>query len=327
MSRIRVTRTSPLLTVQDAGRQGAMRYGVSQSGPMDWVRHRLALRLAGDCTAAFEVGISGAEFTAEGSVAVGITGPGFSVRAAGAETRTFEPPLRLVLAEGERLAIAPGAGGMWAYVAVAGIDLGPPVLGSFATNGRTGMGARDFAAAFPCATATPEPPALYADPYEDDGPVALLPGPQQHLFAPAVLEAMAAEPYRLTGALDRMGYKLEGPRLPAATHDIISDGIVEGAIQVPGDEQPIVLLADRAPTGGYPKIAIVAAVDRPRLAQRRPGAAVQFCWTTVAEARARRREMAARLLALVSRVRSSFSAEFLAERNLVDGVVSAHHHD
>jgi allophanate hydrolase subunit 2 len=294
---------------------------------MDWVRHRLALALAGNTAAAFEVGIAGAEFLAEGAVRLAVTGPGFAVRIAGAEPRTVEPPARLVLLDGERLSIVPGARGMWAYVAVAGIDLGPPVLGSWSTNQRTGMGARDLAAPFPCATAEPEPPALFADPYADahgdDGPVALLPGPQSHLFAPEVVAAMADEPYRLTAQLDRMGYRLQGPRLPAATHDIISDGIVEGAIQVPGDEQPIVLLADRAPTGGYPKIAIVAAADRPRLAQRRPGEEVRFRWATADDARARRREIAALLAAPAPRVRTGFSPEFLAAQNLIGGVVSA----
>lgn len=324
MSRIRVVRSSPLVTIQDRGRQGAMRYGVSQSGPMDWVRHALAVRLAGGADAAFEIGLSGAAFTADGSVAVGVAGPGFVVRVCGAGgARPFEPPLRLVLLDGETLTVAPGSRGMWCTVAFGGIRFGEPVLGSFATNRRTGMGARDLSEPFPCSDAAPEEPALYADPYDDDGPVALLPGPQQHLFPAETLAAMVAGPYRLTAELDRMGYRLEGPPLPAYSHDIISDGIVEGAVQVPGDRQPIVLLADRAPTGGYPKIAVVAAADRPRLAQRRPGEEVRFRWSTVSEARARRRAMAALIEMPERRVRAEFTPEFLAGRNLIGGVVSA----
>ncbi len=81
-----------------------------------------------------------------------------------------------------------------------------------------------------------------------------------------------------------MGYTLEGPKVEAVSHDIVSDGIVEGAMQVPGNGQPIVQLADRAPTGGYPKICVIAAADRPRLAQRRPGDEVRFRWVDLDEA-------------------------------------------
>lgn len=316
---IRLAAPNPLVTLQDAGRVGAMRYGVSQSGPMDWARFALATRLAGDAPAAFEVGLAGAAFIAEGGpVRVAVAGPGFVVRAG--EGERLSPPVRLVLDEGHTLSLAPGRHGMWAYVAVTGLEAGPPVLGSVATNARTGLGARDLSRPIPAARATPAPPALFTDPCEDAGDVALLPGPQHHLFAPAVQARIVAAPYRLSDRLDRMGYRLEGAALSAETHDIVSDGVVEGAVQVPGNGQPIVLCADRAPTGGYPKIAVVARADRPRLAQRRPGESVQFRWTDEADANARRRALAQALRAPAPRVRTSFEPEFLAAHNLVDGV-------
>jgi len=123
--------------------------------------------------------------------------------------------------------------------------------------------------------------------------------------------------------VDRMGYRLEGPALAATTHDIVSDGVVEGAIQVPGNGQPIVLCADRAPTGGYPKIAVVARADRPRLVQRRPGETVQFNWQDEGSARRRWRDVAAAAQAPQPRVREAFAPEFLAAQNLVGGVWSA----
>lgn len=307
-----------LVTLQDAGRVGAMRYGVSQSGPMDRIRFRLATALAGDTAVAFEVGIAGAAFVAEGPVRIAVAGPGFAVRLG--EGEAMAPPLRLTLGSGERLAVSAGARGMWAYVAVAGLDPGEPTLGSFATNARTGLGARDLTRPFPARAAVPAAPELFCDPMDDDGPVALLPGPQHHLFAPEVRAAMAAEDFRLTNALDRMGYRLEGQRLPAATHDIVSDGIVEGAVQVPGNGQPIVLCADRAPTGGYPKIAVVARADRPRLVQRRPGESVRFRWEDEESARRRWRALAAAADRPAPRVRDGFATEFLAARNLVGGV-------
>ncbi|MEM9224157.1 MAG: urea amidolyase, partial [Pseudomonadota bacterium] len=115
-----------------------------------------------------------------------------------------------------------------------------------------------------------------------------------------------------------------GTPLKAKTHDIISDGIVEGAIQVPGNGQPIVLCADRAPTGGYPKIAVVASADLPRLTQARPGAELRFAWISLKEAAQRRRALVEALRQPSEpRVRDEVPAEFLAAQNLVGGVVSA----
>ena len=156
------------------------------------------------------------------------------------------------------------------------------------------------------------------------GPIGLLPGPQHHLFGEAARAAFTGGPYRLTEQVDRMGYRLAGEPLRAETHDIISDGIVEGAIQVPGNGQPIVLCADRAPTGGYPKIAVVAAADRPRLTQSRPGTDLSFRWLTLEEAHKRRQTILAALRAPPQpRLKSEFSSEYLFNRNLIGGVIAA----
>ncbi|GAB5374038.1 MAG: biotin-dependent carboxyltransferase family protein [Acuticoccus sp.] len=325
MNALSVTRANHLLTVQDRGRLGAMRYGVSQSGAMDWVRFSQAVALAG-ATAAFEVGVLGGALRASGRVGVAVAAPGFSVTIAptSGEPRALEAPTRLMLDDGDTLTLSPGAHGMWAYVAVAGIDFGPPVLGSHATNARTGLGAHAFDRPFPVAQTPPLTPFDAADIDLGGGPIGLLPGPQHHLFDETVHAQMTKAPYRLTDQLDRMGYRLDGPPLTAQTHDIISDGIVLGAIQVPGNGQPIVLAADRAPTGGYPKIAVVAHADLPRLTQMRPGSDVRFQWLTLAEAEQRRRAITAQLSAPPRpRVRSDFSSEYLASRNLIDGVVAA----
>lgn len=326
MARLLVRGANPLVSVQDAGRRGAMRYGVSQSGPMDWVRFAHAVALAGDdgARAAFEIGVAGAAFAAEGAFTVAVTGPGFGARIDGAATREVALPARISLADGDRLTIVPGRTGMWAYLAVPGIDLGEPVLGSHATNARTGLGARALEAFAVAPAGPPGEPLEAQDVALFDGPIGLLPGPQHHLFGEEARAAFTGGPYRLTGEVDRMGYKLEGAPLAAHTHDIISDGIVEGAIQVPGNRQPIVLCADRAPTGGYPKIAVVASADRPRLTQARPGSEIAFRWLDLDEAHRRRRTVLARLAEPPRpRVRTRFEPEFLASRNLVSGVVAA----
>ncbi|WP_420394391.1 biotin-dependent carboxyltransferase family protein [Acuticoccus sp.] len=316
-ARIRLVEANPLTSVQDAGRRGAMRYGVSQSGPMDWVRFRLATALAGAPPGAFEVGLAGARFLAEGPVAVAVAGPGFEVRVG--EVR-FAAPVRLTIPDGAELAIVPGRHGMWAYVAVAGIDLGAPLLGSYATNVRTGLGARDLSAWFPCDSGADASPALFADPYDDDGPVGVLPGPQHHMFDAASRDRFVEAAWRITDQVDRMGYRLDGPGLSARRHDIVSDGVVEGAVQVPGNGLPIVLMADRQPTGGYPKLAVLAAVDRPRLAQRRPGDTVRFEWTDAATAAARRRAIVEATGSPAERVLREIDPTVLATRNLVSGV-------
>lgn len=312
---------NPLVSVQDVGRRGAMHIGVSESGPMDWARHRLALRLV-DLPAggpAVEVGLGGLAVAAHGGpVRLALTGPGFKART---REGSWTAPVALTLAPGDRLEVSAGSDGLWGYLAVADADWGAGVLGSHATNVRTGLGARDFAAALPCAAAARlDAPVEYIDPLSG-GAVALLPGPQHHLFSNEAHAALGEEPYRLTPQIDRMGYRLEGPKLVApGGHDIISDGIVEGSIQVPGNGQPIVLMADRAPTGGYPKIAVVASVDRPRLSQMRPGDTVRFAWSTREAALTRRRALASLVDQPQPRRRTVFSPQFLFERNLVDGV-------
>jgi allophanate hydrolase subunit 2 len=123
-----------------------------------------------------------------------------------------------------------------------------------------------------------------------------------------------------------MAYALEGPRLPHARgHDIVSDGAAMGAVQIPGSGAPFVLMADRQPTGGYPKIATVIGADLGRLAQLRPGDALRFRAVDRTEAVAARgalkKQMAAG--AKSTPLAAGFSTETLLGANLIGGVVSA----
>jgi allophanate hydrolase len=124
--------------------------------------------------------------------------------------------------------------------------------------------------------------------------VRIVLGPQDDYFTPAAIETFLSESYEVTRAADRMGLRLAGaPLAHAKGYNIISDGIATGAIQVPGDGQPIVLLVDRQSTGGYTKIATVCSFDIGRLAQVKPGQRVRFAAIDVAEAHRLRRERAA----------------------------------
>ena len=307
---LKVLAAGPGASVQDRGRRGHGRYGVSVSGPMDWAAHLTALALAGagENSPAIEFGPGGLSVEAvDAPVALGVAGG----HAAGRWTRgggrsVLPAPFALTLGPGERLALRPGPGG-WGALAARGLDPGPPVLGSHATAVRAGLGppVPEAGARYPCAPVAGGGPMLALDPLDpldplgaspDDDPVLrVLPGPQAHLFAADALAALggdaegsaSGEPFTVTPARDRMGVRLDGPPLIApGGHDIVSDGLVEGACQVPGDGHPIVLMADRAPTGGYPKIAVLARADLPRLARLAPGRTLRCRWVGEAEARA-----------------------------------------
>ena len=291
---LRVVRAGPLVTVQDRGRFGHARYGVARSGPMDWIAHALALRLGGCAVdhAAVEAGPGGMALRCEsGPVRLGIAGWGACGLITGEGGARLVPcPARVTLREGEAIDLRPLAGN-WVALAAAGLDLGAPVLGSRATNARTGLGPPRpvEGARYSCAREDAGPDQPFLDPLEGmepNAPLRILAAPQTHLFDAPSLQCLVAEPFTVAAKRDRQGGRLEGPVLRApGGHDIVSDALVEGAIQVPGDGQPIVLTADCAPTGGYPKIAVVARADLPHLVRARTGNAIRFTWTDTATAR------------------------------------------
>ena len=317
---LRIVRAGGLVTLQDRGRHGYRRFGVSVSGPMDWVAHALSLRLAG-CgpdDPAFEVGPGGLTVEAEGApVRIGIAGTGHRADLVreGRPRAVVPAPARIVLEPGQRLVFRAGGEGVWGTLAAKGLDAGPAILGSRATNARTGLGpARPEAGSiYPCEAADPFPPLPVLDPLDGmDGPIRVVPGAQHHLFEESVRAAMVAEPYAVTAQADRMAYRVEGPKLVARAHDIVSDALVEGAMQVPGDGQPLVLCADRAPTGGYPKIGVVIRADLPRLVQMRAGATFGFAWTDEATAREATAALETAIREPRPRRRARLAAPFLA---------------
>lgn len=333
---LRILAAGPAVSVQDGGRRGWLRYGVTAAGPMDPIAHataNLALGRARDA-AAIEISNGGIELTVEGgAVDVALAGGGFDVRLDGAPMPSM---LALRLEEGARLAVRAGRSGSWATLAVAGdIDL-PPMLGSLATHTRTGFGglegrglrAGDMLPLRDVASTLDGAYALLASWLEpSDSPVRVVKGPQDDYFTPEEMAAFLARTWRLSAQSDRMAYGLEGERLHHLKgHDIVSDGIVHGAIQVPGTGQPFVLMADRQPTGGYPKIATVISTDLGRMAQFRPGEEVRFAAVSINEAVEIRRRMESLLAAkpqLQPLRRSDFSSSFLLSQNLISGWVSA----
>ena len=151
-------------------------------------------------------------------------------------------------------------------------------------------------------------------------------GTQDDYLTPAAIETFLFEEYTVTTQADRMGYRLTGPKLEhAKSPDIVSDAIAPGSVQVPGFGEPIVLLADRQTTGGYPKIATVISADLPALGQRRPGDHLRFEAITVEAAQVARRDLWAWLEALPSLlvpVGRKLDSEHLLAVNLISGVTN-----
>jgi biotin-dependent carboxylase-like uncharacterized protein len=283
---------------QDLGRFGYRHMGIAVSGCVDPLLACCANALAGNSAefacpcACIEVrGAGPALSVREGRVRFALAGDlsATLVRAGGEECEV--PPWQSVsLDPGDALAVGFVAGGA-AYVAVSGGFATPLQLGGRSVYRRAEIG-EPIAPGLriPCAALPRRGSHEYsADPWRhDEGPIRVMLGPQDDHFKPEAIAGFLSGEYRVTKESDRMGMRLEGlalAHLTPAAADIVSDGTVPGAIQVPGNGQPIVLLADCQTAGGYPKIATVITADLPRLAQKKPGQAIRFQAVDMRQAR------------------------------------------
>jgi 5-oxoprolinase (ATP-hydrolysing) subunit C len=284
----------PSCTIQDQGRLGWLRFGVTPSGPMDWISHRRANGLAGNdpASAAIEIGPGGLACEARGgAIRLGISADGFIIHRDG---KLLPSRLAITLLPGETVSIRPGRTHVWGYIAVQGGFTLDMVMGSLSTHMRSGIGplggrALSGGTSLPVralARSIDLPDLALREVWPDIGEeLRFVRGPQADHFPETAMERFQTDVYRISARSDRMGYRLDGdPIAHSKGHDIVSDGIALGAIQVPGDGLPIVLMADRQPTGGYPKIGTVIRADLPMLAQMRAGAGVRFRAVAVAEA-------------------------------------------
>jgi biotin-dependent carboxylase-like uncharacterized protein len=299
------------VTLQDTGRIGWQRFGVSRSGAMDAEALAIANALVGNAPAlaALEFAHAAGEWeVAAISCRVAVTGGRFSVFVDDEPVPAFTT---ITLTRGQSLRIGGAPDAVWGYLAVAGgFDL-PPELGSLATHSRSGIGGlagRPIRAgdALPLAAewvrAEPER-AVREPPMPRDAPLRVVLGPQDDFFTPAAIATFVSADYRVTHQMDRLGYRLSGPLLAHAKgYNIISDGYVAGSIQVPGSGEPIVLLLDAQPPGGYPKIATIISGDLSRLAQSRPGSNVRFEAVSIETAQRLRREFVDRLAGIGDRI-------------------------
>ena len=281
-------------SIQDFGRIGYRHMGIAVSGCLDPILARCANALVGNppkCACIEVRGAGPALAVRQGRVRMALAGAlsATLVRADGSEYEV-RPWQSVSLDPGEELRCGFLAGGT-ACVAVSGGFATPLQLGSRSTYQRAEIGEPvTFGLHIPCAGLKHRGcHEFFAEPWKhDEGPIRVLPGPQDDHFKPEAVAAFLDGEYVATAQSDRMGMRLEGPALAhrtPASADIVSDGVTPGAIQVPGNGQPIILLADCQTVGGYPKIATVISADLPRLAQVRPGQAIRFRAVDAGEAR------------------------------------------
>ena len=285
MARLTVIRPGMLTTVQDLGRWGYQDRGVPVAGPMDERSHRFANTLVGndERAAALEITLMGPELSADVDVVCAAAGAVFRLTVDGRAVAMHAP---FTLRAGETLKFGERVTGARASLAVqGGLDL-PLVFGSRATSlvSRMGpFGGRALAAGdqVPVGHASEgsPPTARPVIPRIPSGGarVRVMLGPHESMFTAEAIETFRQSRFVVTPQSNRMGYRLEGPPIRhAGPADILSDATPMGSLQVPASGLPILLMADRQTTGGYPKIATVITADLPLAGQLAPGDWIEF---------------------------------------------------
>jgi 5-oxoprolinase (ATP-hydrolysing) subunit C len=290
VSQLIVSNIGPASSVQDCGRFGAQRYGLTPSGAMDKLSLAAANALVGNeqAAAAIEIGPFGAAFTAKGgAVRIGLAG---TPRPADIAKRPVDINTSMTLAEGETLTLGFARGASFSYLAIEGGITGEPQFGSLSVNARAGLGSpypRPLQAgdAFDVKPASGGGERRLDLPAATTGPIRVVMGPQDDEFTDEMKARFLDSEWRISATSDRMGYRLEGPSIRHLHgHNIVSDGTVDGSIQVTGSGAPIVLMSDRGTSGGYPKIATIITADFGRLAQTPAGTPFRFHAISMAEA-------------------------------------------
>jgi biotin-dependent carboxylase-like uncharacterized protein len=279
--KLEVVRAGALTTIQDLGRFGHAALGVPRSGALDQPAHRLANRLVGNPAeaATLETTLTGAAVRATQAAIVAVTGAPAPVRVNGRPAAWATP---VHLPAGAVLDVGVPTTGVRSYVAISGGVAVPPVLGSRSTDLLSGLGPAPLRSGdtLPLGEAVGSP--LHADtavwqtpPQELVLPVLL--GPRDDWFTTTAVKTLASARFHVSPHSNRIALRMEGPTLERAVHhEMPSEGMVLGAIQVPPDGKPVVFLADCPTTGGYPVIGAVPENRLSAAAQAVPGLPVRF---------------------------------------------------
>lgn len=282
---IKILTPGILTLIQDAGRFGQHSVGLTTGGPMDPVAFKWANRLVGneEGASALETTIGGLKIKAECDTQVAVTGANVVVKINGLQQPQWQT---LNLAANDELELGYASQGCRIYLAFAGGLKVDEQFSSTSTVVREGIGglngkglqANDEVELF---SSSLDDSCWYlpenARPiYEDSVTLRLIPGYQEQHFSRHEQRMFFYHEYSVSDLCDRMGYRLTGPKVTCDIEGILSEGICLGAVQIPKDGQPIVLMNDRQTIGGYPKIGSVLSLDLPKLAQLTAGGKVRF---------------------------------------------------
>lgn len=286
-----VLRGGPLTTVQNGGRLGLAHLGVPRAGPLDAESMAAANAAVGNAATspALECTLSGPELRFSSPALVAIAGADTPLEVDGTEV----PSRVLVVQGGQTIRVGAARSGLRSYLAVDGGFSVPAVLGSRSTDTLSGLGppplvggqrlelggpATDAVRAQQAAAGSASHLALVPTGGRLGGAVVrVIAGPHDDVFPEGSAALLTSQAWTLSPSSDRTGARLHGTPLPRVPQEALpSEGVITGAVQVPPDGQPIVLLANHATTGGYPVLAVVATADLPVIAQARPGTAIRF---------------------------------------------------
>ena len=307
---LKVLAPGPLTTVQDRGRFGFERYGVPPTGAVDAFSLRVGNLLVGNSEdeACLEITFMGPRLMALRDTAIAITG-------ADLQPKVNEIPLKMwrshLMEKGDTLSFKGPRSGCRAYLAIGGGISVPVIMGSKSTNLAARFGGIEGRPLRKGDIISSDSPARHLKTvgrsldkahqilptYAKDQVLRVISGPQADHFSPTTTEIFLDAGFTVTPESDRAGIRLAGPRIEAEKglkESIISEGVVPGAIQIPGDAQPIIILGETV-TGGYRKIATVISVDLPLLGQLKPGDRVHFVEVSMEEAVASFRKVEKRI--------------------------------
>ncbi|WP_174732436.1 biotin-dependent carboxyltransferase family protein [Mesobacillus harenae] len=306
---IKILKPGLLSSIQDLGRYGYQKYGVIASGVMDPLAHRLANLLVGnnELEPTMEISLLGPTIQFEEDMLISIAGADLSPTINGEAVSPWRP---IFVKKGAELKFGYAKYGCRAYLAAAGGFAVPSVMESKSTYLRAEIGGYNGRALKEGDILKVTPPSVLSQKIfeslkgnqlftemdwtvaadllpdlADQSRIRVIPGRQFSLFNKDSQIAIFNDPFEVTAQSDRMGYRLKGKEMALEKQeDMISEAVSFGSIQVPPDGNPIVLLADRQTTGGYPKIGQIATVDLPLIAQAKPGDSISFTEVTHEEA-------------------------------------------
>lgn len=284
-------------TIQDSGRSGFFQQGLSQGGAMDEHAYSWANKVLGNeaGSACIEILLGNFEAQVGADTTIVVTGADIPVTLNG---EVIENWCSHRVRRGDRIRFGQARSGLWAYLGVAGGWQTPQQFSSRSVVVREQLGGMDGGPLkkgdrLPFAPIPERPlrcvPWIHRPNYKSPLTVKVIPSYQYKLFSLVARRTFETEGFEVSSDISRMGYKLSGPAVAASVQTLASEGIAFGAIQIPPQGQPIVLMRDRQTIGGYPKIGCVASLDCARLSQCSPGTGVRFEFTDVDSVQAERR--------------------------------------